>query len=77
MYCLRNLLYSDVPLLYYVNLNSSIIYCIFSGEIYLSFGISVSSKLFCECDFFEDFDALVIFSVISLPIKSPVDFAAF
>ena len=45
--------------------------------MYFSFVISVSSKLFCECDFFEDFDALVISSVLSLPIESPVASAVF
>ena len=40
MYCLTNLLFFDIPLLYYVNLNSSIICCLFSGDIYLSFGFS-------------------------------------
>ena len=39
MYCLTNLLFFDIPLLYYVNLNSSITCCLSSGDIYLSFGI--------------------------------------
>ena len=56
---------------YYTSLNSSIICRLFSGDIYLSFGISISlltsSKLFCEV-FFE---TLVILSAILLPIKSP------
>ena len=77
MYCLANLLIFDIPLLYYVNLNSLIICHLFSGDIYLSFGISVSFKLFCECNFLEDFQALVILSAILLPIKSPVASAVF
>ena len=48
-------LFIDIPSLYYANLNSSIICFIFPGDIYLSFGISVLSKLFCECNFLEDF----------------------
>ena len=52
VYCLTSLLFFDTPLLYYyINLNSSIIWCPSSGDIYLSFGTSVSlstvSKVFC------------------------------
>ena len=43
MHCLTNLLFFDIPLLcYYTNLNSSIICCLFSGDINLSFGFSIS-----------------------------------
>ena len=75
MHCLANLLFFDIPLLYYyTNLNSSIICCIFSGDIYLSFGISsslfASSKSFCE-------DVFVMFSTMLLPIKSRVAYAVF
>ena len=49
--CLTSLLSLDIPLIYCVHLNSLIICCIFSGDINLSFGISVSSKLFSECIF--------------------------
>ena len=71
VYCLTSLLFFDIPLLYlYINLNLSIIRCLSSGDIYLSFGISVSlstvSELFCG-DFF----------VILLPIKSPFASVAF
>ena len=66
MYCQTNLLFFDIPLLYYPNLSSSV--HLFSGDIYLSFGIcnSFSSvfELFCE--------AFVILSATSLPNKSPV-----
>ena len=81
MYCLTNLLFYDVPLLYYyANLNSSKIYGLFSGGIYLSFGISVSflPVFKCnsfECIFFGDFETLL--SAILLPIKSPVASAVF
>ena len=77
MYCLTNLLFFDIPLLHYVNLNLLIICCLFSGDIYLSFGIS-NSSLFCEYDSSEDFfETLVILSAILLPIKSPVAPAVF
>ena len=69
--CLTNLFFSGIPLLYYyINLISSIIFHLFSGDVYLSSAIfnSFSSvfKTFCE-DFFE---TLVILSAILLPIKS-------
>ena len=77
-YCLTNLLFFDISLLYYyINLSSSVSCCLFCGDIYLSFGISISllasSKLFFE-DFFE---AMVILSAILLPNKSPVAFSFF
>ena len=76
MYCLENLLFFDIPLLYYTNLNSSIICFLFSGDIYLSFGISLSFssifEAFCGWISFEDFEILVILSAILLPIRSPV-----
>ena len=79
MHCLTNSLFFDIPLLhYYTSLNSSIICCLFSGDIYLSFGVSDSSlaSLFCEC--IEDlFETLVILSAILLPIKPPVASAVF
>ena len=79
MYCLENLLFFDIPLLYYyTNLNLSIICCLFSGDIYLSFGISISFSFVFECNSFEafceensfgDFEILVILSAILLSIK--------
>ena len=53
MYCLTNLLFFDISLLYYINPNSSIICCLFSGGIYFSFGISISFSSVFECNFFE------------------------
>ena len=45
MYQLSSFLFFDIPLLYYyVNFNSSIIYCLSRGDIYLSFGISLLAK---------------------------------
>ena len=76
MYCLTNLSFFDIPFLYYyTNLNSSINCCLFSGDIYLSFGISIS---FSSCNSLEDFlEILGILSAILLPIKSPVASAVF
>ena len=80
IWCLTDLLFFDTPLLYYyINLRSSIIFCLFSGDVDLSSGIFLPcsfvtvSKLFC-CGFFQTF---VILAVILLPIKSPVSSAAF
>ena len=63
VYCLTNLLFFDIPLLHYYNiifnLRLSVIFCLSSGDIYLSLGISLSclfvfvSELFCEfCETF-------------------------
>ena len=80
VYCLINLLFFDILLLYcYINLRSSIIFCLSSGDIYLSLGISLAysllniSKLFCG----EVFQTFTILSPILLPIKSPVASAVF
>ena len=74
MHCLTNLLFSDVPLLYYyISLNSSITCRLFSGDMYLSFGVSDSSLVSLFCERVEDFfETLVILSAILLRIKSPV-----
>ena len=80
VYYLTNLLFSYIPLLYYyINLRSSIIFCLSSGDIYLSFGISLSrsfliiSELFCG----KLLETFVILLAILLPIKSPVASAVF
>ena len=63
----------------YINLISSIFFCLSSEDIYLSLGISLSfsflivSKLFC-CESFETF---VILLSILLLIKSPIASAVF
>ena len=79
MYCPTNLLFFHIPLTYYyTNLNSSIICCISSGYIYLSFSISISLLASVCCNSLEDFlKTLDILSAILLPIKSPVPFAMF
>ena len=47
VYCLQNVSLFDIPLsYYYINLQSSIICCLFFGDIYLSFGIPVSHSFF-------------------------------
>ena len=80
MHCLTNLLLFDIRLLYYdTNLNLPIIRCLFSGDIYLSFGICVSwlALLFWEYNSFGDFKILVILSGILFPINSPDTSAVF
>ena len=78
--CLTNLLFFDIALLCSdTNLNSSTICCLFSGDVYLFLGTSISSS---ECHFLElsaedFFETLVILSVILLPIKPPVVSAVF
>ena len=70
---LSNLLFFDIALLYYISLNSSIIFCLSFGGIYLSFGISLLTSFDCIssfCDFLEGF--AVILSAIVSPIKSLV-----
>ena len=74
---LSNLLFFGIPLLYYVSFNSSIIFCLSLGEIYLPFGVSLLTSFDCISSFCNFFDALVILSAILLPIKSPVAFAVF
>ena len=79
VYCLTNLLFFDIPLLYcYTNLNSSITCCLFSEDMYLSFGISISSLGVFFCSSLEYFfQIFIILSAILLPIKSPVASATF
>ena len=83
VYCLSNLLFFAIPLLYnYINLRSLIISCLSSGDIYLSLGISlswsfvtVSELVYCEiCETFVILPSynLATTSVNLLPIKSPV-----
>ena len=58
MYCLTNSLFFVIPLLSYVNLNSSIICCLSSGDIYIYFGISLLASFECalfSCNFIEEF----------------------
>ena len=58
MHCLTNSLFFDITLLYCdISFNSSIISCIFSGDMYLSFDACNKSlaSLFCDGNFAEDF----------------------
>ena len=68
---LSSLLFFVIALLYYhINLNSSIMFCLSCGDIYLSYGVLLLASL--EGNSFEDsFDAFVILSATLLPIKSP------
>ena len=77
VYSVTSLLFFDIPLLYYyINLRSLITFCIFSGDIYLSFGISLSILIFSASfvaisELFngEVLEAFAILSVVPLPIK--------
>ena len=79
VYCLTNLLFFNIPLLCcYTNLNSSVMCCRFSGDTYLSFGISISLLALLLCSSIENFfEIFVILSAILVPIKSPVASAVF
>ena len=71
MYCLISLLLFDILLLYrYIHLRLSMIFCLSSGDIYISLGISLSSSFVTVSEFFccKFSETLVIF----LPTKSPV-----
>ena len=77
---LTNLLFFDIRLLYcYINLISSIIFCLFFQDICLSFGISLSNLSVIASELFwgEFFEAFVILPALLLPIKSPVASAVF
>ena len=84
VYYIANLWFFGTPfiiLLYYLR---SSIFCLFSGDKYLSFDVSLSnlifyvsfatvSEVFCR----EVFKTFVILSAISLSIKSSVNLAGF
>ena len=68
-------IYSITIYYYYINLRWSIIFCLYSGDIYLPLNISpsfVSGLFFCDV-----FETLVILSTILFPIKSRVASAVF
>ena len=85
VFCLIDLLCFDIPLLYcYINLISSKVFFLFSGNIYIVLGISLSISKFPisfltthELFWDEIMQAFVILATISLPIKSPVSSAVF
>ena len=53
--CLANLLFFDIQLLYYyTDLNSSIICCLFSGDVYFYFSIFILFSFAFECNSFEN-----------------------
>ena len=66
MHCLTGLLFFNIPLLYYVNLNSSIICCLSPVDIYIYFFW-----------YFYFIIILVILLAIVLPIKAPAASAVF
>ena len=55
---------------YYINLRPSIVFCLCSGDIYLS--LSISSSCGSELLFREVFETFVILSAILFPNKSPL-----
>ena len=66
----------DIPLLcYYVNLRSSIIFCLFSGDMYSFISLICSSPFVTVSKLFfgEVFETFVILAVVLLPIKSRVN----
>ena len=70
------IIFSYSIVIYYIILNSSIIYCLF-GDIHLSFVVSILfasvNKTFCK----KFFEALATLPIVLLPIKSPVAPAIF
>ena len=71
-------LFDNSLLYYYINLNVSIMYSLFSGDIYLSLDISLGiSSSFPFITVFEFFVTFVVLIAILLPIKSPVASAVF
>ena len=78
MHHLSHFLFFGIPLLYYyINLNSSIICCLFCGDIYPSFGILFEGNSL-SCNFVEDFFVvLAILSAILSPVKSLAASAVF
>ena len=70
MYCLTSLLFFYIPLLYYVNLNSSIICCLSPGDIYL-FLVFLFHSYFVNAVFLiAVFEAVFIASVVDfLPLS--------
>ena len=69
VYRLASLLFFDITLLYYYNnLSSSLIFCLCSGDMFLSPSFVTVSELFCG----EVFKTFIILSAILLLIKSPV-----
>ena len=73
MHCLKNSLFFYIPLLYYyTSLNSSIICCLLSVDMYHLFCVSDSSLASLFCGYLDFLETFVILSAILLPIKSTV-----
>ena len=69
----------DISLLYYyINLRSSIIFCLSSGDAYFSLRISMSCSFVIVFELFygELLETLILLAIL-LPIKSPVVSVAF
>ena len=75
VYYLTNLLFFDIPLLYYyTNLRSSINFYLPPGDIYPSLDVSLSCSFVIVSElFFEELlETFLFLSAMLLPIKSPV-----
>ena len=78
MYCLTNVLFFDIPwLYYYINFISSILFCLFYGDVYLSLGICYHMQFVTGSELFfcKVFEILVI--LLKIRIRSPVCFFCF
>ena len=75
VFYITNLLFFNIPLLYYyIDFRSIIFFCLFSGDIYLSLGIYLS-RLFVTLSillFYKVFETFVVLPAILLPMKPPV-----
>ena len=76
--CLTDFLFFDITSsFHYINLRSSTIFCLFSGDTYLSLGISVSFSTFAELICGEVLETFVILLAILLTVKLRVASAVF
>ena len=75
MHHLTNLLFFGIPLLYYyINLNSSIVFCLSCGNISFFWYLLTTFECGSLAGFYE---TLVILSAIKLPTRSPLASAVF
>ena len=80
MYYLTNLLFFYIPLLnHYINVRSSIMFCLSCGDTYLSLRISLSCSfvIVSELSCGQLLETFIILLAILLPVKSPVASAVF
>ena len=75
--CQQNVIYSIIIYYYYINLRSSIIFCLFSVDIYLSLCISQPCSVFSSELFCGQFETSLILPAFLFRIQSPVDSVIF